>query len=117
MIEFVRGDSFPFYFGLNHKDGTPVTMSEIDTLFITCRIKPDSAFPVLFKKTKDDVTLDEQGNCHVLFEPKDTEELEYGFYCFDIEVTLMNGYRKTALHEFNLTKESTTHKDGVVNEN
>lgn len=52
---------------------------------------------------------------YLLLETQKT--LSMVFYCFDIEVTLTNGYRKTALYEFNLTKETTIHKDGVVNGN
>ena len=109
MFEFVRGDTFPFKFGIKSRDGTPIKKEEIKTLFITVREQPNSFSPVISQKNLDDVTIDEYGTCHVKFEPEDTEELSYQRYYFDIEITLKSGYRKSHVRDFRLTHEVTIH--------
>ena len=109
MNEFKRGDTFAFKTPIKFADGSPVTYGDIDTLFVTCKARPTNTSPILFQKSIDDINIDEEGYCHVVFKPEDTETLEYGKYFFDIEVTLRNGYRKTALHSFVLKEETTTH--------
>lgn len=111
MKSFVRGDTFPFKIRILADSNTQraLTKEEIETIFVTC--KADSTFdsPELFKKDIDDVVLDTEGYCHIVFEPQDTENLSYGVYAFDIEVTLKNGYRKTYYNTFEITDETTTH--------
>lgn len=109
MEEFIRGDTFPFKTRLTYKNEQPVLKSDIETLLITCRKAPDKYFPIIFQKNLEDVEIDSNGYCHVVFKPEDTETLEYGIYFFDIEVTLKNGYRKTKLESFALTQETSTH--------
>jgi len=110
MNEFKRGDTFAFKTQITFKDGkTPVSKKDIDTLFVTCREKPEKHFPIIFQKKLEDVQVDSDGYCHVIFKPKDTENLSYKTYYFDIEVTMKSGYRKTNLHAFKLTEECTTH--------
>ena len=109
MNEFTRGDTFAFKTPIKFADGTPVTKADIETLFITVKLQPTEYSPKIFQKTLEDVIIDSEGYCHVVFEPKDTETLNYGKYFFDIEVTLKSGYRKTALDSFKLAKETTNH--------
>ena len=65
----------------------------------------------------EDIEIDDEGYGHAIFKPEDTENLQYGFYCFDIEITLKNGYRKSRLYYFEITPESTIHEGGVVDGN
>lgn len=116
MIEFVRGDTYPWKKDIHFIDGTPVPVNAIDTLFVTVRKKPQKQSPILFQKTLNDVTIDEQGYCHCVFNPEDTENLLYGPYYFDVEVTLKGGYRKSRLYQFNITKETSIH-GGDINGN
>lgn len=111
MISFVRGDSFNFKVLLKQSNGSPLNKDDIDTIIVTCRKYPNEDNTVIFKKEKDAMTIDDYGYCHVKFLPEDTEDLDYGTYYFDLEVTLNNGYRKTRLWEFELTKETTIHKE------
>ena len=117
MISFVRGDTFPFKFKLTMKDETIIKKEDIDTLFVTIRKYANKSSPIIFEKTLDDVEIDEEGYGHVKFNPEDTEELIYGSYFFDIEITLTNGYRKTKTCQFTLTKETTIHESGDVDGN
>lgn len=117
MNDFTRGDTFAFKTQITYEDKTPITKDDIDTLFITCREQPAEYSPIIFQKDLNDVVIDSDGFCHVVFEPKDTEKLRYGKYFFDIEVTLKSGYRKTSLNTFRITKETTTHNGGENNGN
>lgn len=116
-MKFVRGDSFAFKILLSFANNKPIKTSDIETLFVTCRQYPNINFPVLFQKMLNDVEIDKDGYCHIVFEPVDTEDLDYGKYFFDIEITLNSGYRKSKLYEFELTKETTIHEAGVEDGN
>ena len=105
-MEFVRGDTFPFKFKLSMSDGSVIATSDIATLYITCRKSTYKESPIIFQKKLDDVTI-KDGYCHVVFDPQDTENLMYGDYYFDVEVTLKSGYKKTKLFSFTLTEETT----------
>lgn len=109
MLKFVRGDTCLFKVKLVINGGDVVKLSDIDSIFMTCRQTPNKDSNVLFKKTLDDLTLDDEGYLHCKFNPSDTENLYYGEYFFDIEVTLTSGYRKTRLYKFELTEETTIH--------
>lgn len=109
MIKFVRGDSCLFKVKLALQGNETISMSDIDNIIITCRQYPDIESEVLFKKVKEDVTLDEDGYLHFNFKPEDTQTLAYGTYCFDIEITMTTGYRKSKMFRFELTDETTIH--------
>lgn len=106
-MEFVRGDSFPFKIKVTKNDGSILKKEEVDTIFVTCRQLPYKEMPILFQKNIDDVTIDEESYLHIMFDPENTEQLDYGKYYFDIEITLKNGYRKTKLDVFTITQETT----------
>lgn len=112
MLEFVRGDTFAFKFLLTTKDGIAIKKEDIDTLFITARKYANKESPIIIQKKLEDVEIDSDGYCHTKFEPKNTEELIYGSYFFDIEVTLKSGFRKTKLFQFKINKETTIHESG-----
>ena len=107
MLKFLRGDTCLFKVKLIINGGDVIQMSDINSIFITCRQAPNKDSNVLFKKTINDVVLDEEGYLHCAFNPSDTENLYYGEYFFDIEITLTSGYRKTRLYKFELTQETT----------
>lgn len=109
MIEFIRGDTKPFRFRIKNVNGQPIQKSEVDTLIMTCRKRDSEKSPILFEKTIDDFIFGEDGFCHSQIKPEDTQNLEYGAYGFDIECTLLNGYRKTLKANFKITEEDTIH--------
>ena len=111
-MKYVRGDTQPFKFKIIDKDGNDVAISDIETLFITCRKEPSVLSPILFQKTLRDVTVSD-GYYHATFTPQETQSLCLGKYYFDIEVTLKNGYRKSRLSTIDLTAETTIHGGGA----
>jgi hypothetical protein len=110
MLQFKRGDTFPFKVKITLADKQPVTDSDISTIFVTCKSNHSEDSTLAFQKTKDDVELDSDGNLHIVIEPKDTEHLTPGIYDFDIEVTLRDGYRKTKTGSIDLLYDITDHK-------
>ncbi len=107
---FIRGDSYLFKVWIGHKnDHTPIQYVDVDTIFITFKENTSKNSRILFQKQLSDITIDEDGYCHISFNPSDTEELPYGKYYFDIEITLTNGYRKTATYQISITDETTNH--------
>ena len=106
---FVRGDSYPFKIKIKDKNGNPIHIEDIKSLFITFKHDTRRDSKIIFQKTLLDVDIDNEGYCHCIFNPEDTETLTYGPYFFDIEVTLINGYRKTSIYSIELTDETSTH--------
>lgn len=102
----VRGDTFASKFLIRFKDERNVEKSDIETLFITFKNVPEKNSEYIFQKTLDDVEISD-GYCHFIFEPNDTEYLEYKKYYFDTSVTLKNGVRKTKTYSITLTKKTT----------
>lgn len=104
-IQFIRGDSFSFKFKYQN-----IKQEEIAEIILTCRKLPTFESPILFQKTLEngDFRIDEE-YIHGEFKPEDTELLEYGTYCFDIEVTTTSNYRKTKFGELELLEECTMH--------
>ena len=111
-MEFIRGDTFAFKFSIKLANGQIPTKEDISTLFVTVRKYATRSSAIIFEKTLEDVEIDEDGYCHVKFNPEDTENLLYGSYFFDVEITTTGGYRKSKLFQFNLTKETTIHESG-----
>lgn len=112
-MEFVRGDTMPFQFKITNLNGDSINIEEIDTMILTCRKYNIKSSPILFQKHKEDFTFEEE-SYHATIEPKDTENLDYGTYNYDIEVTLKDGYRKTAKGSFTITEEDTIHDSEVI---
>lgn len=111
---FKRGDTFAFCIPIESE--TEITINDVETLFCTCRLLPVKTSPIIFEKTLDNIKIDNEG-VHIVINPEDTQELEYGKYYFDIELTLKNNYRVTYTGIFNLLYETSFHtKEGVVNE-
>lgn len=83
-----RGDQFPVSFKIKNKsDGTYIT--EVDDMYITFRKNPSKVSPVLFQRKIEDIEFESETNKFRFYILKeDTENLEYGTYGFDIEITI-----------------------------
>lgn len=114
IYKFVRGDTFAFKVLLKTKNNIILKKEDVETIYITARKNTQENGQILFQKDINDISLDENGYCHAKFNPEDTETLKYGTYLFDVEITLKSGYRKSKLYKFEITKETTIHRDGGV---
>lgn len=106
LIKFVRGDTLSFKLPISYADGTPIPEASFKEVFVTARVNPIKSSEILFQKNINDIIIEDE-YIRVVFEPKDTENLEYGIYACDVEVTLTNGVRKTKYFNFQITDETT----------
>ena len=116
-LNFRRGDTCAFRVPIKFKAGQVVLQEDVETLYVTVKRLPERSCEKIFVKKLEDVTIDENG-VHIKFEPKDTEELDYGIYYGDIEITTKSEARKTVLFEIELTSETSSHgnESGDVDE-
>lgn len=112
-ICFTRGDTLKFKFLVKFQDEKVISHSDVSELFVTIK-KNEYTSKILFQKTLDDIEIDATGYIHVEFRPSDTETLDYGKYLGDIEITLVNGTRKTKVFDFELLAETTFHGGDVT---
>lgn len=107
-FSFIRGDSCPLKFQITDSKDEPVLKDDISSLTLTCRKFNFKLSPVIFQKSIDDFTYNEDdGYYYFSFEPEDTRELRYGEYNFDIQAVFSDGYVKTLKSSFGLTAEDT----------
>lgn len=105
----IRGDSLLFEQKLISNDGAPLTINDVSSIYLTLKSKMTYDAPIILQKTLADMELTADGVLHGGFAPEETEALNYGTYYFDIEVTLVDGYRASKNFELKITEEVTTH--------
>lgn len=97
-IELIRGDSLNIIRQLYDKNDNPLVLdSTKDKLTFTMRKYVNT--DVVIQKSLDDVTQDEN-TYTITLEPKDTQNLDFGEYGYDIEVMIGTDspYVKTVEH-------------------
>ena len=104
-MNITRGDTKSFKFR-RKSDGKPITQ-EADNIYFTVK-NTNYTDEVLFQKTIDDMDFDEEYYYHFTILPKDTNELEYGDYKYDIEVKIGDTYVKTIAKGTLKIEEETT---------
>lgn len=104
-ITMHRGDTKQLKF-VRMSGGEPIT-SQADQIYFTVKraVNPLPKEPVL-QKTIDDMVFDEEYYYHLTIEPEDTDELEFGDYDFDIQITA-DGVKHTTCGTLQITKEVT----------
>lgn len=112
----VRGDSENFYtfYGTRMNKDDPVEIipfvDGVDTVKFTVTKDPNNPAFVLQKVITE---FTEDGKAHIIIDPKDTAELDYGVYGYDIQHTrdddALHPYKKTYIRnaKFELTEERT----------
>lgn len=101
----IRGDTRKYYFQRKNANGEVIT-SRPDSLYFTVK-KDYRAEDFLIQKTLDDMTLDEDGTYHFTIEPSDTDDLKYGSYVCDIQVT-QDAIKTTILKDEFVIEEEVT---------
>lgn len=98
MIRITRGDTGQFKIDLMNIDGSIYELKAEDLVQFTVKKSP-SETAVLIQKTGLDIEI----------EPKDTSNLKYGIYYYDIQVTFADGRVNTVIDpaEFIITEEVT----------
>ncbi len=107
-ITMPRGDYRPIRFKVKNKDGTECNI-EFDEIYITFK-ESYHAKEALFQKrlSNKDITKDEEGYYHFAILPKNTENLRYTSYYFDIEMYKKEPLLKqTQIGTLEITQEVT----------
>lgn len=104
-LEQTRGDTRSYCFQRKDANGNVITDTP-DSLYFTVKTSFNIRAFVL-QKTLEDMTMDEDGTYHFTIEPEDTENLDYGAYAFDIQVTQDGIVATIAKGRFILTEEAT----------
>lgn len=110
-ISMIRGDTTPLMFQRKDNNGDVIKI-KADKIYFTVK-KSDLPDEVLFQKTIEDMTLDEDGTYHFRIEPEDTNNLEFGNYIFDLEVIQDNVVSTISRGEFIIEFEATFARNEV----
>ena len=105
MIVITRGDTVGLIFQRKDADGEVITTMPSE-MYFTVKESWDSE-QFIFQKTLSDMTMDIDGTWHIELHPDDTEELPYGTYVFDIEVTAYGKVKTICKDTLQVTEEST----------
>lgn len=84
-MNLTRGDTGLYKFQRLDSDGDVITTTP-DAIYFTVKESYTSS-TVAIQKTIDDMTMDDDGTWHFTIDPDDTNDLEYGAYVYDLEVT------------------------------
>lgn len=104
-MKLTRGDTGNFTFQCLDAQGAVIT-TIADAIYFTVKASWNTASAVICK-TIDDMTFDENGTYHFTIQPGDTEDLRYGNYMFDIEVTRDGVVTTIAKGVLTITEEAT----------
>lgn len=83
-ITLTRGDTFEAIVSATKKDGTQYIPTDGDTIRFAMKEKYDDPRPILVKEIPIDTML-------LVIDPKDTSDLKFGKYVYDIQLTKANG--------------------------
>ena len=86
-MEFIRGDTFYITRQLTDKDGNALILNkETDEISLTVRENIESE--IVIEKHIEDFEITDDGTYRVILHPKDTENLEFGVYEYDMEIRI-----------------------------
>lgn len=99
-IYLTRGDTGTLHLEITDDDGKVYTPSEGDELTFTLKKDPTETTSLLQKTITNNL---------LEIKPEETESLDYGRYCYDIQLKKSDGTVETIipLHIFKATKEVT----------
>lgn len=86
-MEFVRGDTYIISRYFKDKDGNNLILNK-DTDDITFTVRENIYSKVLIQKNINDIEILEDGKYRITLNPKDTEQLDFGEYGYDIELRI-----------------------------
>lgn len=86
-MEFVRGDTFIISRYFQDKDGNKLILNK-NTDEINFTVRRDIYSEVVIEKHINDIETLEDGKYRIILNPKDTEQLDFGEYEYDIEIRI-----------------------------
>ena len=113
-FEFTRGDTKVFKFKLQDSKGQNLKLESTDKLYMTVK-KSANSTEIAFQKTLGNgIELKDDGYYYIRIDSKDTADLNYGTYGYDLEIKTASGIVKTILiGSITLTEEYTFKGDEV----
>ena len=78
-ISMVRGDTLSFAFEVEGIDS-------LDTAYFSCKVNSDDQNYVFQKSLSSGISLVDEGKYRVRVAPSDTENIEVGYYYYDLEI-------------------------------
>ena len=93
-IRMTRGDTAILNLSIQNADGTPYEITSDDTILLTVK-KNKTAKAIIIQKAVADN--------RITITPKETESLEYGPYCYDVELRRTDGFVATIISPHTLT--------------
>lgn len=88
---FKRGDTFNLKkFKITNKEGKEISLASTEELYFTMKTSAKISEYVLQKRIGSGIELQEDGYYHITMEPKDTKNLDYGEYVYDIQLKSTN---------------------------
>ena len=99
-ITLTRGDTFKALLTINNPDGTEYTPMEGDSIRFALKENVEDRKCLILKEIPTDTML-------LVLNPEDTEDMEFGTYVYDIQLTKANGDIDTFItaSKFKLTEE------------
>ena len=88
-VELTRGDTARLTVSVTDNEKQPYTVREDDVLTLTVKGKYEDSEPLIEKKITGETTF------HI--EPKDTKELAFGSYKYDVQITTADGDNYTII--------------------
>lgn len=99
-VSLTRGDTATFSLTIKNADGTDYEITEDDQILFTVK-----------RSTRDKEIVIQKAsiNNQITITPRETENLEYGTYYYDVELRRLDGFVSTVIppHVFKLTDEVT----------
>lgn len=105
-LTMTRGDSAAFKVSASMENGSIRPFDPGDTIYFTVKKTTDTPDVIIQKIIKD---FDETGAANIVIDPKDTRDIAYGDYKYDIQLTTSSGAVQTILKPstFKITEEVT----------
>jgi hypothetical protein len=99
-IRMTRGDTCVLDLAIVNEEGTPYTITDDDVILFTVK-RTTSNKDVILQKTV--------AGGKITINPKETASLDYGTYCYDVELRRSDGFVATIItpHILVLTEEVT----------
>lgn len=99
-INLTRGDTATFSLKIKNQDGTDYDISEEDQILFTVKKSPNDEEIVIQKAAV---------NNYITIVPRETDDLAYGTYYYDVELRRPDGFVATVIppHILKLTEEVT----------
>lgn len=106
-LEMTRGDTLKFKFQ-RKTENEEVIKEKVDKMYFTIKRNQETKKSLIQKRLNHGITYDsETGYYHVVIEPEDTDNLNYGKHYFDIEITKDCIVKTIILGTLQINKEVT----------